>query len=365
MIGYPSHIVEEAGQRTDRALREIIDRLNENEPQITDLNKRLGALRIPTIAEIQKDLQLGGTNTINITGVLGVAGQAQPSATIGTHAVRVTTPPVLGMWFIESDRLVAYVGEQSGSAVVWVYVAGMMVATFTNRPADLGLTDAGFWFGASDQGNIAWRWNGTGFIYQYGIYERTQAQLAALAALLGANDAGYLVRVSTYLHVLKWSGSVWDFQDGDGSGYVAMGKPTGAAPNGGLWGLCDGTAYNCLNADGTLTNLTTQNLTGEVFLKGSTATAAQQAATVPTWQAGQTTDAAATGITVAVDAHTTSTELIAGASTVLTGPGTHTANVTDPNHQHGLSDANAKLNAPSEANGGLPLRISTVWYIRR
>lgn len=260
--------------------------------------------------------------------------------------------------------------------------------TFANR----GVAGAynGQLFSATDHSYVTWISTGAAWIYAFGIHTRTQAELAALAALLGANDAGYLVRVSTYLHVLKWTGAAWDFQDGDGSGYVAMGKPTGAAPNGGLWGLCDGTAYNCLNADGTLTSLTTQVLTGEVFLKGSTATAAQQAATRATWETTAKTDnesahthavgtisaaSAVTGITV--DDHTTAADTTVLGAGVRVTTATHTVNdaghthtgagtsAAGSAHQHVLSDATAQLKVFSEANGGLPLRISTVWYIRR
>lgn len=365
MMQYPSHIVEEAGQRTDRALREIIDKLNENEPQITALDKQVAGLKIPSIADIQKALQLGGTNTINITGVLGVAGQAQPSATIGTHAVRLTTPAALGTWFIESDRLVAYVGEQSGSAVVWVYVAGMMVSTFSNRPSDLGLTDAGFWFGASDQGNIAWRWNGTAFVYQYGIYERAQSQLAALAALLGGNDAGYLVSVTDFIHTLQWNGAGWQFAPSDGGSGLIV--PFAFTPTAGVWQLCNGTAgITYLKGDGSTGSITVPNLSGATYIKGGGYSGPTvNAATNPTWVAGSKTDNAATGVTVAIDAHGTAADTaVTGAGTRLTSPVTHTATVTDPQHQHTLSDAVAKLNKIGDATW-VPENMGFDWYFRR
>ena len=248
--------------------------------------------------------------------------------------------------------------------------------TFANR----GVAGAynGQLFSATDQSYVTWLSTGAGWIYAFGIHTRAQADLAALAALLGANDAGYLVRVSTYLHVLKWTGSAWDFQDGEASGYCVMGEPDGSAPAGGLWGLCDGTAYNCLQGDGTLSSKTTQNLTGEVFLKGSTATASQQAAVRATWETTAKTDNESAH-THAVDPPSTasgnnsaSVEVFAGlGTTVAADPHTHTTDIASftsgagSAHQHVLSDATAQLKVFSEANGGLPLRISTVWYIRR
>lgn len=247
-------------------------------------------------------------------------------------------------------------------------------------------------FAASDMEYVTWMSDGTAWRYAFGVYQRTQAQLAALSSILLTTDEGFRTYITDYTHLLRWTSTAWDFAPGDpGSGFVAMGKPNGNAPNGGTWGLCDGTAYNVLNGDGSLTSTTTQNLTGEVFLKGSTATAAQQSATRATWEATAKTDnesahthavgtlanaASATGITL--DAHTTAADTaVTGAGTRLTGPVSHT--VTDPTHthtisgstaagsahQHVLSDATAQLKVFSEANGGLPLRISTVWYIRK
>lgn len=559
MIQYPPHIVEEAGQRTDRVIREIIDKLNENDPQITDLDKRLAGLQIPSIADIQQALQLGGTNTINLTGLLGVTAQAQPSATVGTHAQRLTTSAVLGTFWIETDRTVLYAGEPSGSATVWVYVSGAYFATFSNRPTDLGTTDAGFFFWATDRLQL-FEWNGTvwklllmlpmsdvhsgryavgtvnttgtavawvsgatfntnwagrpiiitgvrytvssvtnstnlvltatagiqlavayyagffsidltagvqffetdrQFLYQaadavgtvtpagttinwtsgpafsptwvgatitingvdYTVASVTSAIVLVLTATAGTPGAvaftvasgrwlwvsgcGYSTQaaiptdltsydlnalwdVTDYYHILKWSGSAFAFQDGEGSGHIVMGNPTVGAPNGGLWGACDGTAYTVLNGNGTTTSITTPNLTGDVFIKGAAGFAAQQAAVRATWEATANTDnesahthgagslgadAASTGISVA--AHSTAADTdVTGAGTRVT---TATHSVTDPTHshsvsgttaagsahQHALSDATAQLKVPSEANGGLPLRISCVFYMRR
>lgn len=231
---------------------------------------------------------------------------------------------------------------------------------------------------------------------------------ANLPTDLLTTDAGALWAVTDYMHLLQWTGAAWDWSESDaGSRYIVMGTPTGA-PNQGLWGACDGTAYAVLNANGTTSNITTPNLTGEVYIKGSTAFAAQQAAARATWEASAVTNtesahthgigtyaaaAASTGVTV--DSNTTGISIAdhsTAADTAVTGAGTRvtTANhvitdgghnhaVTDPQHthtlsgtsgagsahQHVLNDANAQLKVFSEANGGVPLRISTVWYMRR
>jgi hypothetical protein len=109
-------------------------------------------------------------------------------------------------------------------------------------------------FEASDRNYVAWASDGASWLYSYGIQSRTQAQLAALAATLGTADAGYLVWVTDYEHVLRWSGTVWTFGPGDaGGGYVAYFL---AAPNGNGWVLVNGTATTILKADGTTTAVT-------------------------------------------------------------------------------------------------------------
>lgn len=109
-------------------------------------------------------------------------------------------------------------------------------------------------FEASDRNYVAWASDGTSWLYSYGIQSRTQAQLAALAATLGTTDAGYLVWVTDYEHVLRWSGTVWTFGPGDaGGGYIAHFL---AAPNGNGWVLVNGAATTILKADGTTTAVT-------------------------------------------------------------------------------------------------------------
>jgi hypothetical protein len=160
--------------------------------------------------------------------------------------------------------------------------------------------------------------------------------------------------------------------------------------------------------------VTTPNLTGDVFLKGGTPSG-QQNATKPTWQAGAHTDPNTVGISlitdptsiaignanITVDAvgdHTHDINIInfnvaagnnllvsaVGSPTVQNGAHSHTLTPNPHNHvalpdphQHtissgnsnsvtfNLSNNNAVLNEPSETNGGLPLRISLAWYMRR
>lgn len=286
-----------------------------------------------------------------------------------------------------------------------ISTANVRMDVFANR----GTATKGRIFVATDMNYVAWVGDGIYWRYLSGIYPRTQAQIAAVSALLLPTDEGFLIHVTDYEHILKWtSAPAWTWGPGDMGSRVVVASATSSAPVNGLWGACDGTSYNCLNAGGTVSSVATQNLTGGVFLMGDTAAGSQVAAARATWEATAKTDNesahthavgtlananAATGVTVnnaatgiSIDAHTTSTEVIAGASTVLTGPASHT--VTDPQHNHGvtdpqhthtisgstaagsahshnLSNANAQLKVFSEANGGLPLRIAAVWWMRR
>lgn len=102
------------------------------------------------------------------------------------------------------------------------------------------------------------------WLYSAGIYQRTQSQLATLSGALGANDAGLLVEVTDYAHVLRWAGAAWEWGPGEeGGGYF---RPFAVAPTGAGWHACDGSAgIKYLKADGT---------TGTVTLPNTAATAA-------------------------------------------------------------------------------------------
>lgn len=81
----------------------------------------------------------------------------------------------------------------------------------------------------------------------------------------GAKDAGLIGFVSDYGHMVRWTGSVWQFAPGDGgSGYMVL---FGVAPQAVGWGLCDGSTYSYLVVGATLTtaNYTTPNVANTYF----------------------------------------------------------------------------------------------------
>jgi hypothetical protein len=96
--------------------------------------------------------------------------------------------------------------------------------------------------------------------YVKGSYNRTQSQLAALAATLTSGDKGLLVNVTDYSHVLQWNGSGFVFVEGDSSNYYVEGGTS--APFGGKWAPADGSTVSVLKGDGTLMSVTTWNFNG-------------------------------------------------------------------------------------------------------
>lgn len=161
-----------------------------------------------------------------------------------------------------------------------------------------------------------------------GFASGTQASLPTPSA----SESGTLFYVTDYRHLLLWNGSAWEWGPGDaGSGFIAAFI---AAPNPATgWAVCDGAAVNVLNPTGTTSSVTTPDLRGDIFLKG----------------------VAVAGYTGTRQAATTATTSVNSGAGVLIGAGA--ANAAPNAHTHTQV-------APSEVNGGLPLRIGLAWYMR-
>jgi len=203
-----------------------------------------------------------------------------------------------------------------------------------------------------------WEW-----VYASGA--ATVALLADLPTTLGPNDEGAIYYELEYNHAYQWTGSAWRFLPGDpGAGYIVAGT---TAPIGGAWALCDGTAVDVSQGDGTIASVTTPNLNTSGFSSGPVLIGGGgtgfQAATTPEWQAAAKTDDESThthAITATVEVQSGT-----GANPAATGnTGAGTA------HSHTLSDANAKLKKPSDGadathGGGMPDRFYLNWYMRQ
>jgi hypothetical protein len=153
-----------------------------------------------------------------------------------THANRASANlTAVGTYGTESDRGVVYQVQSVGSSKAWVYISGQFKAAFADRPTDLG-----------------------------------------------SNDTGFLWHVSDYAHLLRWTGTGWEFVDEMG-GYFAFRV---VAPDGNGWVLCDGTATHYLHITAGVVSevaITPPNLTGTpAYLKAGAAYAVTiNAAVVP------------------------------------------------------------------------------------
>lgn len=230
-------------------------------------------------------------------------------------------------------------------------IGAVRIGTFATR--GLPAAWSGTFFEASDQNYVGWASNGSAWLYSYGYNLRTQSQLAALAALLGANDANYLVSVTDYLHELRWTGSAWEFAPGDnGSGYSVFAD---AAPQGGLWQVWDGSTVNRLNGAGTVTSVTVPDVSTARYMKAGTTYIAPAASSGTTAGTVATNQAASAG----TPAGTNSAPTFTGDS-VNTGPESATqevfsgvgVTVADSPHVHSVT-ATGTVSAPTFTGSAL------------
>ncbi|HET9304878.1 MAG TPA: hypothetical protein VFO46_02515 [Candidatus Sulfotelmatobacter sp.] len=144
------------------------------------------------------------------------------------------------------------------------------------------------------------------------IFICTQATFPPLTT----QNAGQLILVTDYCHLILWDGTSASFVD-EGNRYYA-GFEHDPGPG---WALADGSAVNVLNANGSTSSVTTKNLTGSpAYLKFGSAYGGINAA-VAAGITGSTASSTA-GITV-------------GTTAVQSGSGaTVVDSVSDPGHVH-------------------------------
>lgn len=236
-----------------------------------------------------------------------------------------------------------------------------------------GFLPDGSIFVETDRGNVRYQVRAGAWVYLSGFYARTQSQLSALAATLGTADAGLLVEVTDYRHVLKWSGSAWGWGPGDtGSGMI---QPFSIDPNPTTgWQLCDGTAnVPYLKSDGTTATFSTPNLAASpAYLKFAGSVSGPTAASAPTLTnptvasaaTGVSVNAAATGISLANNNASTNATVIAG-NGFAASPHNHT--VTDPTHAHPVTDPQHShtLSGGSVAADGEPAHYNLKPWFRQ
>lgn len=282
-----------------------------------------GVLLLTSSAPV-KLYRWSGSAWVDVSPSSGV-GQSTSNAftLLDTHANRLAHYPAanypVGTQFFEtsptfSDRQATYVIQSVSGTKTWVYQGGVYVASYASRPADLTSSDVGFRF----------------------------------------ND-------TTYMHTWLWSGASWGYAPGDpGSQFIVMSP---SAPPGGVWYPCDGTAHTCTTATGGTTSITPPNYNGTIAaIFGGGTDATVKAGAVPTWQAGAKTDDESTH-THATDLTPLFTLVTPSGSTHVVSSGSYASGAGQAHH-HGLSNANALLNIPSEANGGLSAHFKVLFWLR-
>lgn len=199
--------------------------------------------------------------------------------------------------------------------------------------------------------------DGISWNYVAGIYTIAQAGVAAFVGTLTAADAGQLIYVSDYEHLMKWDGSALDFAPGDdGSGYIGIFRTT---PNHGIWQVCDGSSVNVLNADGTVTSITSPNYSTASYLKLATA-----AAIGPDAASGTVANESAH--THQVDPPNTTSSIPSSTVEVQAGTGEDVATETHSHDVNVTAFASGAGSAHNHAPGTLELqRTELIAYMRR
>jgi hypothetical protein len=125
-----------------------------------------------------------------------------------------------------------------------------LLASHSRRKAfDAGTVPGGTIFVEVDRNNLIYvagivvdRWS-----YVCGVMVTS---LIGVPTDVDIHDAGLLVWVSDFGHLMRWTGTEWQFGPGDsGNGYYASFGVPGQA-RAGWWALCDGSTVNYLVASG-------------------------------------------------------------------------------------------------------------------
>ena len=190
---------------------------------------------------------------------------------------------------------------------------------------------------------------------------------------LTVNDAGFLLQVVDYGHLMRWNGTIWEFAPGDsGNGYI---RDCVVPPQDEGWVICDGRVTSYLKSgSATLfaTPFTTPNELGSGVYHRSTGvySGSIEDAIAPTLSGSTDTEAAHTH---SVNPPSTTSGNDSGAGTVVAaGVGTTVATHT---HTHD-TDIAAVTSAAGSAHshtvaalvvtdGGEPFHLGVLRYFRR
>lgn len=221
---------------------------------------------------VQSQLKAGGKYPLDLTALTG-----QTSVNQLANIPTVSMLPLRSHPYARQGQAVIYKGQ--------LYVFSSLVGSTGESPVNPGAGSAPGTF----QPVAA----------QPFYTQSTQSQLSALAATLGTSNAGLLVQVTDYNHVLEWNGTA--YQWGPGENGSAFFQGFAVAPTGNGWHVCDGSFVNYLKSNGTLGGATLPNTAASAaYMKfGSAYNSTIQVADAPvfvgspavsdvTWNAGST-----------------------------------------------------------------------------
>jgi len=233
----------DAQDKADSAHTALAGKVSKTEPDLLEVSQF-----------VSRQVQAGGKYPLSLTGLPGRASLNQ--------FAYIPTVPMLPL---RSNSLAA-----TGQAVIYkgqLYVYNTLIGSTGANPVNPGA--------GSSPGQFV------PVIAQPSYTQVTQSGLAALVATLGATNAGLLIWVTDYNHVLEWTGSGLVWGPGEsGSGYF---QGFAVAPTGNGWHACDGSFVNYLRSDGTLGGAVLPNtVSSAAYMKyGSAYNSTIQVADVP------------------------------------------------------------------------------------
>lgn len=192
--------------------------------------------------------QSGGVAPINVTNLVGAGSQILT----GTHADRLATTPITGVFFYETDRNALYF---SSDGVAWTLAVSAYLSSAADLPGDLGTSDAGFTFFQQDwtEGNVVWWWTGSSWYAVVGCLRGNLVDIPAAAHRL----QGIYYEAQDFNRVYVCADTAWT----DATGQPSR-KQIGLfmVDPGAGWAICDGSTVDISVNDGSITSYTTPDL---------------------------------------------------------------------------------------------------------
>lgn len=225
-----------------------------------------------------------------------------------------------------------------------------------------GVTPTGFSIdrSAGSHSGVAYTMKSGAWQYAAGQFTVTQTSIPGVATRCGTYDVGLIVYSSDYAHSYQWQGTGFTFAPGDpGSGFIVIVE---GGLDGGEWALCDGSTVSLARSGGGVAAYPTPNFTTDALIQGGGS--GHKVATRATWESTAKTEDESThthDVTITSD-HTPPGPTPPDFTFAVPGTYTTTAGTA---HHHTLNDADAQLKKFSEADGGMPERFGTSFYVRR